>query len=229
LANTEQSAVSIKQDNNINIVQICANSTYSNITSGFIDGLNSQLINLSTSMTQTSTDTYSYVFNSTDVIGTYYFYGICDQNGVKTTWGLSYQVTPAGQELTSAKSTAYVLIFVIGFLLWLGIFLLGIYLPSGNTRDEMTGYILYVNNIKYLKFFLIELSFVLATVLSYFAWMFSYAYLDFNFITSLLSVWFYIMITLTIVGFPLVMYFTIANLIRDSEIGDALLRGLHIR
>lgn len=228
-ANVDQSSITIKQSQPITIVQTCANSTYSTINSAFIDGLNTPLINSSTSMTLQSTDTYIYVFTNTTTTGTYYFYGFCDENGVKTNFGLSYVVSATGQDLTSAKATSYTLIFIIGFILWLGILLLAIYLPSGNQKDEMTGYILYVSNAKYLKYFLFELSGVLITVIAHFSWMYCYSYLDFNFLTGLCSAWFYTMMALTIVGFPLVMYFTISNLIKDSQVADYLMRGLHVQ
>jgi len=228
-ANVDQNFITIKQEQPITIVQQCANSTYSTIDSAFIDGGNAILINSSTSMTLQSTDVYTYVWTNTSTNGNYYFYGYCDQNGVKTNWGLAYSVSATGQLLSSAKSNSYTLIFIIGFLLWLGIFLLALYLPSDNKSDEMTGYIIAVSNLKYLKYFLMELSGVLMTVLAYFSWMYSYAYLDFNFITGLCSAWFYTTMAITIVGFPLVCYFTIANLVKDSQIGDYLLRGLHVK
>lgn len=90
--NVEQEPIKINQYQPITLNQICANSTYSNITSGFIDGTNIQLINSDTPMTLNGSNTYRYVWTNTSLTGKYYFYGICDEDGTEKVWGLSYQV-----------------------------------------------------------------------------------------------------------------------------------------
>jgi hypothetical protein len=87
----QQDAIRIDQYQPINVNQLCVNSTYANITSAFIDGKNVQIINSTTEMIK-SGDMYSYVYENTNVSGNYYFYGVCDENGVVTPWGLSYLV-----------------------------------------------------------------------------------------------------------------------------------------
>jgi hypothetical protein len=90
--NIEQQPVKINQNQKIVLNQVCANSTYSNITSGFIDGTNIQLITTATAMIELSDNTYSYNWTNTTIPGKYYFYGICDENGEQKVWGLSYEV-----------------------------------------------------------------------------------------------------------------------------------------
>jgi hypothetical protein len=90
--NIEQQPVKINQNQKIVLNQVCANSTYSNITSGFIDGTNIQLITTATAMIELSDNTYSYNWTNTTIPGKYYFYGICDEDGTQKVWGLSYEV-----------------------------------------------------------------------------------------------------------------------------------------
>ena len=90
--NVQQDTININLNERITITQVCANSTYSNITTAFIDGSNNQLISTSTPMTEITTDTYSYQFNNTNVSGVYYFYGTCDESNDIKTWGVSYLV-----------------------------------------------------------------------------------------------------------------------------------------
>jgi hypothetical protein len=111
--NVNQESVKIVSNQPITITQVCSNSTYSNITTGFIDALNTQLINTSTSMPQITSNTYSYVFTNTSQSGTYYFYGICDENGVQTTWGLSYLVSPSGRTFNGGDISIYIFFLLI--------------------------------------------------------------------------------------------------------------------
>jgi hypothetical protein len=43
-------------------------------------------------MTELNDNTYSYTWSNTTLPGRYYFYGICDEDGEQTVWGLSYLV-----------------------------------------------------------------------------------------------------------------------------------------
>ena len=141
----------------------------------------------------------------------------------------AFQVTPTGNSLDSAKSLAYILIFIISFLIFIGLLIIGIALPVSNKRDEMTGYILAVNNLKYLKMFCLGLAYVTLVFMSYFVYNFSYAYLDMTFMTNIFYFIFIGLAYLTLPLFILSSFFTIANLVRDSKVADLLSRGLRTR
>lgn len=140
-----------------------------------------------------------------------------------------YEITPLGGELTQAKATTYIIVFIVGLLIFLGLLLMGIYLPAENKRNEMTGYIFAINNLKYLKLVCLALAYLVTLVIFYFAYTLSYSYLDFNFLTNLFRFIFYFEAIATLPLFALFMYITIANLVRDSKIKDLLLRGLRVK
>jgi hypothetical protein len=140
-----------------------------------------------------------------------------------------FEVTVTGQELTITKSTMYIFIFIIFFILLIGFLIGGIYLPSNNQSDELTGYILAVSNLKYAKVFLLAFAFLTAVILSYFSYQLSLAYLDMDFLSNIFLFLFYFSLALIIVGFPLMIYFLIANWIKDNKISELLSRGLSVK
>jgi hypothetical protein len=140
-----------------------------------------------------------------------------------------YDVSATGKELTSAKATSYVIIFVISFLVLIGFLILGFYIPGNNKSDAMTGYIIAVSNLKYVKMLCFAFAYLTALFISYFSWMVCYAYLDMDFATTMFRFMFtaqlYLILPLFIIG----IYVAVTNIIRDNEIGEFLGRGLKTR
>lgn len=165
-------------------------------------------------------------------IGQYSAYIYCDYNGTDLGGGFlqyPFYVNPLGEELTVAKTIQYSVIFLFSILLFFGFLILGIYLPSENNRDKVTGYILYVSNIKYLKYLLLGLAYICTVWISYLAWMISYSFLDMTFLTTILKFFFYLLAICTLPMFILYVYLTISNLIRDSNVRELLERGIKTR
>lgn len=138
-------------------------------------------------------------------------------------------VTVTGSNLTSAKSTSYTIILIISILIFLGLIWLGAFLPYENKRDEFTGYIIAISNIKYFKLVCLGFSYITLVWISYFSWMIVYAFLDFEFLSKIFQFMFYFLAICTLPLFILFAYLTISNLVRDSQIGDSLMRGLRVR
>ena len=138
-------------------------------------------------------------------------------------------MSTTGVQLTSAKATSYVIIFVISFLVFLGFLILGLYLPYKNKSDAMTGYIIAVSNVKYLKVLCLCFAFLASMFISYFSWMVCYSYLDMNFVTNIFKTLFYAHLVLILPLFLIGMWFAIMNWIRDSEVETLLSRGLKVR
>jgi hypothetical protein len=169
---------------------------------------------------------YSYIFNE---IGIYKIKMFCSDGTNSFSDEGFYNINPTGKELTIAKSIAYGGIVIISILIFGGLLYMGLSLPSGNKRDEMSGYILAVSNLKYLKYLFLCLSYLMALVIVYFFYEFSYSYLDLQVMTTILNFIFKTMLVLIVPLFILFVYLCIANIIRDNEIGDYLMRGLRIK
>ncbi len=139
-----------------------------------------------------------------------------------------FTVNVLGEEFTTAKATSYSFTLIFSILIFIGLLILGLVLPSKNKSDEMTGYIIAIRNIKYLKYFLLGFAYVTLLWIMYFSWMITYTYLSFIFLSTIFRFMFTFLAVLTLPLFILFIYLTITNLIRDSKIKDALLRGIDI-
>lgn len=216
----------VKQYHCINIEQSCANCTYLNITSILYP--NSSVATSNAQMTLLGTKG-TFTFCNTSIVGTYSINGNGNPDAITDIFQGTFEVTVTGQTLSMSKAITYILIFVVAVLVFVGLLILGIFLPVSNSRDEMTGYILAVNNLKYFKMVCLAFSYVIAIFISYFAWTMSYAYLDFDFVTSVFQFFFYALAVALLPLFILGCYFTISNWVRDQQIADYLSRGLRVR
>lgn len=190
------------------------------LPNGTIENINKAMTNNEQSFN------FSYI---PSLSGEYSFTTCGDPNGRNICDSDSFQVTHTGKELQQSQSTIYITIVFLLLLMFIGFIVMGIKLPYNNNRDELSGYILSVNNLKYLKQLMFAFSYLTLLVLSYMSWMLSYAYLDFNFITSLSKFVFYFLVALVLPLFILYVYLNIANFIRDQKLKDFLERGLSVR
>ena len=222
-----QTLGTFKQGNCITLIQTCGNCTYSNITQVVYPN-NTQALG-QVEMTKIDSQ-YNYSnFCSTDISGQYIVNGVSDVDGYNTAWAYDFFITPSGAGFDSSKATTYFLIFIFSILVFAGLLFLGLKLPGDNKRDEMTGYIIALSNIKYLKIVFLGLAYLVALFISYFAWNISYNYLDMAFMTTIFR---FISTTLTILVLPmfiLLAWISIANLVRDNKIGDMITKGVRMR
>ena len=211
----------------VNLPQIYANSTFQNITT--IQLPDETVMTIQDKMTNSGGGYFNYTFCNTTQNGEYIVNGIGDIDGTTTTWNYQFTVNPLGKVFTSQQATLYTLIFVIAMILFLICVGFGIYAPSGNSRDEMTGYIFAVSNMKYVKMFLLAISYLFLVLIVYFGYIISYGYLDMDFLGNLFYFAFYTMIVLILPLFIIGVYVIISNLIRDSAVAEMLSRGLHVK
>ena len=217
----------VKTSQCVMLPQIYANSSWQNITT--IQLPDKSLININARMTLLSPGFFNYSFCNTSTNGNYIVNGIGDVDGVPTTWNYMFVVNPLGKVLTNSQAILYFLIFIIAFILFIGSVVLAVYLPSDNKRNEMTGYVIAVSNIKYVKIFMYATSYLLLMLMMYFGWTISYGYLDLEFLGGLFNFIFYAMVIALLPLFIVGMYVVIANKVKDSQVADYLLRGLHVK
>lgn len=186
--------------------------------------------NISSPMSKISGQTFFYTFTNTSQIDLYSYSWNdpcvdCSQGNC----GNSFSITATGQVMSSAKATIYLWIFIIALLIFIGLLIVGIFLPMKNKTDQMTGYIIAVENLKYLKIFSLIFSYLIGLFIAFFSYSICYSYLDFPFLTTLTYFLFFGLAVGTLVFFPLMIYFLIANWVRDSKINELLSRGLKTR
>lgn len=211
---------------NVTLYQGCDSSSYANISSIYYP--NSSLA-LGRTVMIGSNNYYTYNFTNTQTKGIYTVNGYCDENGQYTGWSYNFEINATGSDFSQGKSIAYLIIFIICLFLFIGLLWAGFIIPYKNESDQMTGYIIQVSNMKYLKIICFGLAYICLIATIYFLEMISYAYLDMEFITNLLHILFIGLVALTLPIFILLSYILIANWIRDSKIKEQLERGLSVR
>lgn len=84
-----------KQNECVNLYQLCDNCTYVNLTSVIRSGGNGTVWSILLPMTKVGTD-YNYTFCNTDIAGDY-SYNVCgDKNGVIKCENIDFKITPTG-------------------------------------------------------------------------------------------------------------------------------------
>lgn len=125
----QESLGTFQQGDIIQLGQICANCTYNNITSVYVQGEFNVL--LSNVEMQKSGTEYNYTFNETNRNGVYVVKGVGDPDGVPTIWIYNFEITPNGEISTEANA-----IFYIGLLALLVIFFI-LFVYFGISTDHI--------------------------------------------------------------------------------------------
>lgn len=211
----------------LTIPQSCSNCTTCVLSNIIYPDKTQSDINLA--MSTTDYLNYNYTFCGATQTGQYIVNGYCDIDGVNTPFPYDFQVTATGQGMDTSKGILYVVVFFLSILIFIGLIFGSAKIPSNNKSDEMTGYVIAVSNLKYVKFFCIALSYLFLIFIMYLSWMISFAYLDMNFVSGIFQFLFYFLVISLAVLFPLSVFIVIANLIRDKKIADMLTRGLRVR
>ena len=225
VSSEQQSFGTFKQGSCVNLIQTCSNCSFVNLS---ITNPNSTVVISNQLMTKTGT-VYNYSFCDTYTLGQYIYNTCGDVNGVLTCSPVNFFITPSGNQFSISQAVIYILVFSIGLLIFIGLLILGLALPTKNNTDEMTGYVIAVSNLKYFKILSLALSYVVLIVLSYFSWQVTYAYLDLAFLSGIFQFIFFLLLGLLLPLFILGVYITIANAIRDAKLNDFLSRGLSTR
>src|SRR3990167_9239499 len=170
------------------------------------------------------------MMNHTDTryLGDYYGDAKCYDSATGLNASTSYivRVTYTGSELPTSKALMYILILFIGIILLIVLIYFGITLPYVNPKDQFTGYIIAIENLKYLKIFCWAMTYLVIMLIAYFSWMISIGYLEMDFLGNLFKFWFYGMLVVLLPSFIFGTFIVIANAVRDSQVGGALSRGL---
>lgn len=215
-----------KTDSCVNLRQVCQNCTYVNITSVIFPD---STIAVGQVIMDSDGIGYNFTFCNNSQNGEYIVNGIGDIDGINTLWAYNYFVNPLGKIFTNAEAILYTIIFFIAFILFILCGAGGLFMPSGNKKDEMTGYIIAVENMKYLKILLLSFSYIMLTLMVYFGWMISFGYLSMPFLGNLFNFAFYGLLILMLPLFIIGVFVIISNAIRDSKISEMLSRGLKVR
>lgn len=178
-------------------------------------------------------DIYDYEFFVTggnfSVPNLYYYYIACNSSNLGGFSTDSFLVTPTGIIPTTFQGIVDFLIWIVAFAILIGLLILGIKLPSKNDTNEMTGYVIAVSNMKYLKMLCLVFAYLTALFIAYATWQLAYAYLALPVFTTIFQDIFTAMAIIIIPLFPVTIFILFANIIRDNKIQDFLAKGLEVK
>lgn len=202
------------------------NATSANLSTINTPSPNPITIFINSPMTYQGSGAFNYSFCNTSNIGSY-TYGYIDQYGNQ--YSNTFEISATGQPLNTSTALLYMLVLVVAVILFLIFAVLGTILPSKNKKDAMTGYIIALENLKYLKIFCWCAVYLTFMLIMYFSYIICYAFLSMAFLTSLFNIVFTIMAWGCLLFFPLMVFILIANAIRDNQVGKALTGGFRIK
>lgn len=103
-----------KQDDCVDLLQICGTCSYSNVTS--VIQPNSTKMIIDEEMFRRGAE-YNYTFCETDLAGIYLVNGVADLDGTANAWAYEFLVTPSGLNLTEDNVILYTFAIILMFLL----------------------------------------------------------------------------------------------------------------
>lgn len=216
----------IKQETCGSLTMTCANCSFVTLMS--VQYPNNIVAMVNENMTKDGS-VFNYTFCNTSLAGQYIYNTYGDPDGIPTVQPVGFEVTATGSGTSTGKTITYFLIFLFALIVFSILLVIGIALPSNNKTDEMTGYVIAVSNLKYLKLVSLGLTYIFGMFIAYFAWMLSYAYLDMDFLSDILKFVFYFLVALALPLFILFVWTTITNLMRDSKVHELLYRGFKVK
>lgn len=198
-----QSLGTFKQNSCVDLVQTCANCTYTVLQDVTYPNSTSACPTCAEVMTENIANKWEYNFCNTDALGKYIVTGYSDVESVDTVWAYDFEVTPNGEAISGGKATFYV--SLLAFLL----IFFGICLYFFNKTESL--------NVKVGSF---GFGYLLLVAIVFVAWtMANDFFTSIRFVSSFLRVLF---ITLMVGAFPMLLgglayYFIMLFKIKEIE------------
>lgn len=193
------------QNDTIQLKQICANCTYNNITSIYVQGVYQDL--LSDVVMQKSGSEYNYTFSQTQTIGTYVVSGIGDPDGTPTIWNYTFTI---GKDLSIAVALFYVVLLALSVFGFIMIIYFGV------TTQHL-----------FIKTFSVGFGYLFVIAISFIAWRMAADFISSAvFLVSFFKITF---IVVTIGFFPLLVslfVYGVYMMLTIKEIQDMMERGI---
>lgn len=132
----------------IDLIQICANCTYVNISS--ITAPNSSIIYIDLEMDKSGVR-FNYTLPAQNLAGDYIVCGEGDLDGEVTVWCYDFEVTQTGYKPDTAQGLIYFILFGVSFIVFLIILAIATKTDTSTyKRDTATGDVIGINWKKYI-------------------------------------------------------------------------------
>ena len=223
LASAEGSIGTVKQNDCIDLYQICPSCSYVNLTA--VKYPNATISTMDLEMTQEGNN-FNYNFCNTTTSGEH-FYTVCgDKDGTEECEQIAFEVTYSGKIMSSSNAILYVPIYLLlGFLFVITIYGINA-LPNSNATDE-EGTIMKISYLKYLRSVLYFVLWMFIVAVFYISSNLGFAYLPdtliANFFLMLLKISYGLTLPIIVVWF----IYIFAQIIDDKKIKSLWERGMY--
>lgn len=208
-----------KTNEDITLIQLCANCTFNNITL-ILDPNGTILIANQTMVKQGSN--YFFILNASFVgtVGQYNVNGLGDIDGLDTVWSYSFHLTKTGAQLTTGASFIYTLLTIGVFLMFLFSMYFSIMIPYSNKVSD-NGMVFKVTRTKYIKLGFVMLTYGISLWLLNILIALSDNFLGLSLFFGLVSSTFFILLRLALPFSIFILILMFFEVIRDSNIVNA--------
>jgi len=153
----QESLGSFQVNECVELKQICASCTFVNVSQVLYPNSSVALDN---SVMVKDGSVYTKEFCNTSVIGQYIVNGLGDVDGTDTVFAYDFQITPNGFILSTSQGIVYIVFALMAGGLFIICLWGGIKIPYKNPRNN-EGNIIGINDLKYVKIFLLSISYLL--------------------------------------------------------------------
>jgi len=219
-----QTLGTFKQGKALQLIQICDNCTYNNISSvlypnGTIALTNSTMVRSGTS--------YTRQFNLTNDIGQYIVNGFGDLDGQITVWSYNFYINKAGSEFTTAQSIMYMFLMCVLLIFFAGSLYGFIRIPGKHRRGQMNQ-IIAINKMRYLKTGFFALAYLFLMWIIFLSWNISYGFLQLGALATSFYYLYRLMFAISFPLFALTVIIMVVMYINDKNLYTKLQRGLTV-
>jgi len=222
-AQTEFNLGTFAQGTNLTLLQTCENCTYINLSTMIYP--NSSIALLGEFPMVKNGTIFTYYFNDTNTLGTYFYITHGDLDGVDTLGTVEFIINYNGKELSTPQSVLYSSLFVVLVLFIFVVFYIIIQLPDENERDE-GGRIMSVSYLKYFRTTLWMAEWMLMVAVLYLSSNLAFAYLPEQLFANILFVLFRITFGITPVLIIVMVVYMFVRFFHDKEFQNLLNRGI---
>lgn len=209
-------------DKNVTLKQTCANCTSVNITTVLYPNSSTAIQNVQ--MTKQGSD-YFYQFKNTSAVGRYIVNGIGDVDGIPTVFSYDFYINEGGHELSTAQGIMYIVAFAVAIFMFTICLIITTNIPLRNNKGD-DGNLVSINKLKYLKIFMIPITYmffvmIVALARSVIA---SYLYTDIANVSTIFNWVYWIMMSAILPIIVLSFVFVIVFFVEDKVLGKKLKR-----
>lgn len=171
---------------------------------------------------------YTLPASQTQTLGIYQRCITSAGGGLNDTTCFDFEITPTGSQFSTAQSIIYGLALILGLFLFSLSLYGAIIIPWRNTTSE-DGFVIGMNQLKYVKLFLWFVSYMFLIWVAFFIWNITYGFLNFGVAANFFRGVFYFLLSGVLPIFVMFIIITIVRFLDDRKLSKALKRGLPFR